>query len=216
MAGSIAGSTFSRNRSGSYARARTKPINPKSSRQVLIRSIIAQLTQRWNNTVTDPQRTAWATYANAVAMKNRLGETTYLSGFNHYIRSNSLKLLATYVPIDDAPTTLSLPEQDPMFAVTMSVGANKISCVFDAGLPWWSLANSFMAIFMGTPTIKTRNFFNGPWRFAGVLAPNIASPQTVVPPFTLVTGQKVWVYGRIVEANCRVSNPFRDDAIVVV
>lgn len=215
MAGSIAGSTFSRNRSGSYARARTKPINPMSSGQVLIRSCVAQLAQRWNNTVTDVQRIAWQTYADAVAMKNRLGETIYLSGFNHYIRSNVIRKQTTAAVADAAPTTLSLPEQDTTFAVTASVAANKLSITWDGALPWVSIPNSLIAVYMGVPQMATRNFFNGPWQLSGCIAPASAHPILLDPPFTLVAGQKIWVYGRISEANGRLSEPFRDDTIIV-
>ncbi|GAH13494.1 unnamed protein product, partial [marine sediment metagenome] len=38
MSGSIAGNTFARNRYGNYVRARTKPINPNSDRQVVVRA----------------------------------------------------------------------------------------------------------------------------------------------------------------------------------
>ncbi len=85
MAGSIAGNVFARNRYGNYARARTKPVNPNSARQVVIRAAIAYLTQHWNGTLTPAERTAWNSYAAAVTMKNRLGENINLTGFNHFI-----------------------------------------------------------------------------------------------------------------------------------
>jgi len=88
MSGSIAGDTFARNRYGNYCRARTKPTNPNTSRQQDVRASLAFLTDRWSNTLTALQRAAWNLYGDSVAMTNRLGETTKLTGFNHYIRSN--------------------------------------------------------------------------------------------------------------------------------
>jgi hypothetical protein len=89
MSGSIAGNTFARNRSGNYVRARTKPVNTNTQAQQDIRGVMSYLTNYWSVTLSTAERTGWATYANAIAMKNRLGESIYLTGFNHFIRSNT-------------------------------------------------------------------------------------------------------------------------------
>ena len=47
MSGSIAGNTHARNRFGNYMRARTKPVNPNSDRQVAIRAIVSYLAEFW-------------------------------------------------------------------------------------------------------------------------------------------------------------------------
>jgi hypothetical protein len=67
-----------------------------------------------------------------------------------------------------------------------------------------------MAIYQGTPQIVTRNYFNGPWRFAGSIPGNAVAPHTMAASFTLVQGQKVWVYGRIATGplDARISAPF--------
>ncbi|GAH61532.1 unnamed protein product, partial [marine sediment metagenome] len=69
MSGSVAGSTHARNRFGNYMRARTKPVNPNSARQVTARAVIGFLTARWHENLTDEQRNLWRVYADAVAMK---------------------------------------------------------------------------------------------------------------------------------------------------
>jgi len=68
MSGSIAGTTFARNRSGSYARAKTKPINPNTTLQNLVRATFAMLSARWAQTLTEAQRTAWNLYASSVSV----------------------------------------------------------------------------------------------------------------------------------------------------
>ena len=70
MSGSIGGDTHARNRYGNYIRARTKPINPNTDLQVAIRAAMAFLADRWSQTVTSAQRTAWNLYGASVAMKN--------------------------------------------------------------------------------------------------------------------------------------------------
>jgi hypothetical protein len=214
--GSIAGNTFARNRFGNYARPRTKPVNPQSSYQVVIRTAMAYFTQRWHDTVTAAQRTAWNTYAAAVAMNNRLGETVYLTGFNHYLRVNIVRLQLGQSTCDAGPPTLTLPEQDPTFAITASVATQLITVTWNDSAPWSDIAASVLGLWMGQPQAATRNFFNGPWRMMGSIPGNGTSPTTMAPSFTLVLGQRIWVYARVSTGptDSRLSNPFRDDCIV--
>jgi hypothetical protein len=214
ISGSIAGSTFARNRFGSYIRPRTKPVNPKSSGQQLARSVMAYLAEYWHGTATSIQRGGWNTYAAAVAAKNRLGEGIYLTGFNHFIRSNSPRIQIGYPVVAAPPTVLALPETDPIFAVTATVSDQKIHCVFDATLPWKIEAAGYMFVYMGCPQLSTRNFFNGPWKYCGQIVHDDVSPKLLTAPFSLVLGQKIWCYARISRMDSRLSNPFRDDAIV--
>lgn len=218
MAGSIAGTTFARNRSGAYARARTKPINPNTAAQVAVRSALAFLTDQWANTLTAVQRAAWNLYAANVIMKNRLGQAINLSGFNHYIRSNSnLKRIATTL-VQTGPTIFDLPEQDPTFAITASEGTQLISVTFDDTMPWAAEDDAFMFVFCGTPQNPQINFFNGPWKLGtnvpGDNAVPITSPQTYTAPFVVTENQKIWNYARIVRADGRLSETFRADVFV--
>lgn len=218
MSGSIAGDTHARNRFGNYIRARTKPINPNSARQAKVRSIIALLVERWNETLTADQRAAWETYAAAVNMKNKLGETVNLTGFNHYIRSN-----CSYVDLgggyfDDAPTTLSLADKDPTFAIAASAATQEITVTFDANMAWNSEPGAGMFMLDGTPQLATRNFFAGPYRgliwLGGIQPPGNVSPQAHTSLFVLVEGQRIWVQARIIRVDGRLSETFTANCII--
>lgn len=197
MSGSIAGDVHARNRFGNYIRPRTKPVNPNSAHQVLIRSAMGLLVQKWHDTLTPAQRIAWNTYANAIAMKNRLGKTIYLTGFNHYLRSNIVRIQLEQTQCPEAPTILTLPEKDPTFASLAYASTQQLSITWDDTLPWTDIAASVLGVWMGVPQIATRNFFNGPWRKAGSIPGDGTSPTVMSAPFTLVTGQKVWIYSRV-------------------
>jgi hypothetical protein len=218
MSGSVAGNTFARNRFGNYVRARTKPVNPRSTGQVLIRSILSQLAENWKDVLNDIQRGQWATYAAAISLKNRLGESMNITGFNHYLRGNVNRMQYGLTNVNTGPTTLSLPEKDPLFAVACASGTQVTTVTFDDTLAWCALDDCAMVIFNGVPQNPTRNFFNGPWKFAGGILGQVAVPPTSPWPFTgsvvLVAGQKVWFYARIILADGRVSEPFRADCIV--
>jgi len=215
MSGSIAGNTFARNRYGNYVRARTKPINPISSAQQLVRTAIGTLTARWGQTLTANQRAAWNLYAASVAMKNKLGEVVYLSGFNHYIRSNSLLARLSLTLVDDGPVIFELPEKDNTFAVTGTEDPNNISAAFDNTMDWAVEDGGLLCMFQGRPQNPQRDFFAGPWRLwtavQGVDPAGPATPKIAPAVFTISELQRIWVYARIVRADGRVSEPFRDD-----
>lgn len=215
MSGSIAGNTYARNRYGNYVRARTKPINPNSARQIAVRAAVAEITARWAQTLTAVQRTAWNLYADSVSMKNKLGETVFLSGFNHYIRTNVLRVVIPNTLIDNGPTVFELPAQDPTFAVTASEATQNITYSFDNTMDWAVETNAIMYFFQGTPQNAQRNFFNGPWRSnggeVGVDPAGANTPTDKAAQFAVAEGQRIWVYARIQRADGRLSEVFRAD-----
>lgn len=215
MSGSIAGDTFARNRYGNYSRARTKPVNPNTSYQQSVRAALALLTTRWSTTLTPAQRTAWNTYGTNVAMKNKLGEVIYLTGFNHYIRSNCNIVRIGMTPVDAGPAIFELPAKDPTFAVTCSEATQNITATFDNTMAWSVEDGGLLFMFQGQPQNLQRNFFGGPWRFwtavEGVDPGGAASPKIAPAIFTMAEGQRQWVYARIMRADGRLSEDFRAD-----
>ena len=219
MAGSIAGTTFARNRAGSYARAKTKPVNPNTSSQTVVRAAIALLAQTWRTVLTSAQRTAWDSYAAAIVMNNKLGESQYITGFNHYIRSNAARLQAGQAAIANGPTELALPEQDPTLALIATVDDQKLSIAFDVTQDWASEDGGFLLVYMGKPQNATRNFFAGPWKYAGKVVGDAeqlpTSPQLITAPMTIILGQRIFIYCRVLRADGRLSTEFYANAVAV-
>lgn len=218
MSGSIAGTTHARNRYGNYVRARTKPVNPQTDRQENIRAAIAFLADRWAATLTAGQRTAWDLYASNVAMKNKLGETIHLSGFNHYIRSNTVAKNFALTLVDAGPVVFELPAQDPLYSVVISEATQQISTTYDDGMDWADETGANLLLSAGQPQNAQRNFFAGPWRLYGQVtgatgAPP-APPHGGASPFAVAEGQRVWCYARIRRADGRLSEIFRTDIVV--
>jgi hypothetical protein len=215
MSGSIAGNTFARNRFGNYSRARTKPINPKTALQTSIRSAMSFLITRWAQILTSTQRTGWSLYGSSVAMKNRLGESVYLTGMNHYLRSNLLCKKAAIGIVDEPPSIFELPEADPIFAIAISAATQLITVTFDPAADWAGEDAGHMFIEMGKPQNAQRNFFGGPWRYAGEIqgsqAGPITSPKTKACSFVASENQHVWAYARIIREDGRLSEVFRAD-----
>jgi len=211
MSGSIGGTTFFRNSSGNCARARTTPVNPASAIQEKIRSCIAYLTDRWLETVTIAQRAAWGDYGSAVTRKNRLGDDTKNSGFNHYIRSNAARLYADQAVVDAAPTTMSVPAMDPTISFVADEAGQELTITFDDAMSWAGEDGGFMFIRMSRPQNPTRNFFAGPYLYAGPLVGAVIpleSPQVIACPTPIVEGHNIWLSSRISRADGRLSEPF--------
>ena len=219
MAGKMAGNVFARNRSGSYVRQWTKPVNPQSARQVAIRNILAFLAQEWKDTLTALQRGVWETYADAISMQNRLGESIKLSGFNHFIRSNSAIMTCGLSYVAAGPTELSLPETDPTFAIAATADDQQIAITFDDTEEWCDENEAAMEILVGTPQKVTVNFFNGPFRYGEAIEGDSVTPPSsgdeITSPFTLVESQIIFCEARIIRADGRISNRFRAPATAV-
>jgi len=217
MSGSIAGDTFARNRYGNYVRARTKPVNPNSTLQVAARSALAYLTEYWSDTLTGAQRTAWNLYGTNVAMKNKLGESIKLSGFNHFIRSNSVRQFQHLAIIAAGPTLFELPAKDSFFAVDADSSPQTLTFTFQWGEDWLAETGAFAMIRQGVPQNGQRNFFAGPYRNLGVVLGsgtpwNSAIPFT--PTFAIATGQRQWCACRISRLDGRLSEIFYANATV--
>lgn len=103
--GSIGGTVFSRSRAGAFARIRTKPTFAPTPPRNLIQSIMAHVYGQWLNECTNAQRVVWNTLGDNTDFTNALGDTYHPSGWNLFLRTNSLnKLRLTSVQKTAPPT----------------------------------------------------------------------------------------------------------------
>ncbi len=218
VSGKIGAVVYSHNRYGNYIRQLTIPTNPKTNRQNVARARLSDLAVRWNEILTSGQRDAWGVYASNVVVKNRLGDDVYLTGFNHFIRSNTAILSVGGSIVDDAPTLFNLPETDPFLHVTLSEADQKISVAWRSTSEWCSEAGGYLQINMGMPQLTNVKFFNGPWQYIGKVAGATPTPPTspaeIDVSWPIAEGQLVWCQCRIIRADGRVSNFFRHWAVV--
>lgn len=210
ISGSIAGDVHARNRFGNYIRPRTKPVNPRSIRQEAIRSILSHLAEYWHGTLTPLQRAAWEVYAAAVAMKNRLGETIYLTGYNHFIRTNGSHVTWSGIVLPNAPVILNMPEQDDAL-VCVEEGIAGQSFNFECNTDGWAPNGDpkmIILLYQGIPQLASRNFFDGPWRYMGVInaTEGALGSATKDASFVFGLGQKVWFQARLMTNSGRLTN----------
>lgn len=108
--GSIGGTTFSRNRNGAYARARTQPINPGTSKQTEIRERFGFLATQWSE-LTAAQRLSWDVLGSQIVRLNRLGQPYTLSGQQAYNSVNQVRGSFGLLPTATPPALSAYPQQ---------------------------------------------------------------------------------------------------------
>lgn len=219
ISGSAGGMVFAKNKSGAYIRNRTKPVNPHTARQESSRAIVSYLAEYWHTELTAVQRNLWEVYAAAVAMKNRLGETIHLSGFNMFIRSNSAQKCMGETELAAAPTILSLPEKDPdLVCSEEAIAAQTFTFTCDtSGFVANGDPKFGIMIAQGQPQLASRQTFHGPWRYMDFIdaTEGAAGTATLAAAFAFALGQKVWFRARIITDSLRLSEPWTVDARVI-
>lgn len=217
--GSAGGNTYSRNRYGAYIRARTKPVNPNSPRQQVVRNNLCWLVEQWSANLTDMQRQLWNVYGYSVAWVNKLGERVYIPGFNHFLRSNCAILQCGGQLVKDAPTKLSLPGTDPLFAPTVDASDKKISVVFDDTQSWCGEDGGYMAVHATLPSGPQLFYLKQRSRFAGYIEGKATgsptSPVEIDFPWECAAEQQTIITARIIRKDGRVSAPFRKSVTIV-
>ena len=216
LSGKIAGNVFAKNSTSSYVRSWRKPVNPNTQLQDNIRRAMQYLTNYWSDVLSDANRALWETYANAIAMKNKLGETVKLSGFNHFIRSNIIWYKNEGSVKAVGPSELTLPASAGGFAVAAASAGQSISISFTNTEEWALEVGSRLWVFEGQARNITRNFFGGPWRYLVAVAgaePAPTSPEIHATSWGFAAGQKISVYGRVQRADGRLSGPFTAECV---
>lgn len=210
VSGSIAGITYFHGRSGLATRARSTPVNPNTARQRTIRHAIATLGSYWGQTLTGTERAAWRLYASNVPWTNPLGQTTFLTGQQHFTRCNVPRIQADIAILAAAPTIYDLGTWTAPTIFAAHETPPSITISFDKTDDWASTVGGFMIVYGGRPTGQGQNFFGGPYRYgdkySGKPGPP-GSPATIIYPWPISVGQRVWAYVRIIQIDARLSLP---------
>jgi len=213
--GSVGGLTLSRGRSGMYFRGRAMPVNPGTAYQASVRAAMAQLAVGWNDLLTADQRAAWAAYAAQVSMTNKLGDPVFLTGMNHYIRSNVARLQVGLDRVDDAPIIYNVGQfTEPTLSIVTA--DDDVSVAFDNTDEWANEADSALLVFGSVPKSLTIGYFKGPYQYLGAVAGDAVTPPTSPAAFDLhapiAVGQKAFFRTVVTRADGRYSYPIYDEA----
>jgi hypothetical protein len=211
--GSIAGATFSRNRGGQYIRRRAIPSNPNSEAQGFARTNLAAAVSAWTNLLTDPQRQAWQTYAQATPVIDPLGQQITLSGQQMFVRSRTVALIGGLTMDNDAPGDSGLGDP-PTFGAALTVDASTQLVVTTATTGVLDAGN-FALMYMSRPVPASRIPNHETKRF--VISEEYAAGDAALSgtvPFPVTTGQRVRVTLRNFDVQNRVSAIAFQDVVV--
>lgn len=212
VSGSIGGITYAHNQGGMYARARAVPTNPNTAQQQVMRAAIGALTTAWLAVLTAAQRTGWATFAANVPVLDTMGQARTIPALSWFIKANSLRLQTGLSRIDNAPgiyelATMTLP------VPTIVAAGTTVSVAFTNTDAWAGEVGGSLLVYASRPQNATKNFFAGPYRYAGRIngaGTPPTSPQVVTLPFTIgPTGSRMMFKFIAVRADGRPSAVFR-------
>ena len=215
--GSIGGCVWSRNRYGQYLRNRSIPVNPGSVYQDVVRAALGALSIAWVNELTDPERSAWDTYAAAVPTTDALGATRFILGINWYVAINTLRIQAGMARLDAAPIPQTRTSLTPPVLEAGSEASQDLEVSYTNSDEWATAVGGRLFLFVGGPRNATRNFFKGPFRFAsmvnGAVVPPV-SPTTFASPFFMAEGQRMYVRSVAMAADGRISSGVISSVVV--
>lgn len=219
--GSVGDTVFSRNQHGPYTRARTAPSDPATALQLAVRAALSQCVTAWRSTLTASERTSWDVYALGVRTATALGRSTHAGALGMYVRANVPRIQAAEASlprVDQAPSSFTSPPFTPITRVVLNIVDDTIHPFFAETDPWVTQDGAAMLFYASPSQPLTRNFWAGPYRFAGSLLgsdPRLSSPGTIPIPFPAGSNQRVFVRARLTLSDARLSAPFRLPADIV-
>lgn len=208
--GSVAGLTFAHCRAGMTVRSRSTPTNPDTARQRTIKHALARLSPHWGQSLTQSERDAWNLYAANVVMSNKLGQPMHLTGQNHFLRANIPRIQSGISVLETAPTVFDLGTFTAPEVLDLHVASQRISLTFGDTDDWASSVNGYLLLWGGRPVNASREYFGGPYRYAGLIQGDPvppSSPEYIFTSWRLSVGPNYWFYARIIQPDGRLSLP---------
>jgi len=208
--GSIGGLTLSRGAGGAIARARVKPVNPRSTLQSARRARTSFLSKQWSATLTEQQRDDWRAYAAGTTWTNKLGQTIQINGLAAFLRLNALVLMYGSTVVADAPTAMGHAG-----GVTLSFTAESDTTKLQLAEPGGSFDKStdghYLLVFMGLPTEAGRISTPNGFKYVTSVAGNSTTPETfpleLDAAYTMAEGQRITIKTMFQDENNRISGP---------
>src|SRR5690606_18445246 len=131
--GTIAATTFARNKGGAVIRNRITPINRRSPAQTARRQSLASLASSFRG-LSQAQIAAWNAAAANFPQSDNLGQTIYLSGEQLYVRVNANLILIEEAQITDPPNPVSF-DAVAFTSLTATADDQNISLAFTPTVP---------------------------------------------------------------------------------
>ncbi len=214
--GSLGGLVFSHNRGGAYVRARSIPVQPRSARQLEVRSNLSNASISWDLLDAAAQE-QWRSWAESNPIMNTLGDAVRLAGNAAYVQLNSRLLFGGFAQIA-APPVITAPRPLQSFSYTADGGAGTTLITF-AETPLTTNDCLYLrACYLPRPGI---NFVKNLLRFIGV-SPIAqvtgydyqAQLEAVLGPMPTGAGLCMWAY--VLDSTTGLLSPPMRDTVTIV
>lgn len=200
IAGSIGNTTFQRGSSGLIMRARAKPVNPNTPRQVAIRAALATASAAWTNTLTAAERQAWADYAVATPMPNRFGNNINVGGRQMFLRSS-------VAIVDNGGTVAATAPATPGVAapITIVLTGDTTAGIEIASVSPAIPTGALLFIGESIPVSQARNFYKAPFTKQGFISSVTTYPHLLKANTEVAIGQRYFYSARLIQDDAKVS-----------
>jgi hypothetical protein len=183
QSGSIGGVTSSHNRFGQYKRARSIPVNPRSTQQGAVRARLSANAALWR-TLTAAQRAGWSDLAISMNRSDSLGQAYNLTGFMAFVSLNNNQAAAGNAGLTDAPALVTPPT---ILTAVITTTAGTLSIAYTL-TPLGAGARLFT--YVGPQRSAGRNY-DGDYRLLQVSAAAAASPANALAAYTAKFGAPI-------------------------
>lgn len=172
--GKLAGTVFSKNRSGAYTRTKVTPVNARTSYQMAVRQRLGSFSATWRG-LTPEQRSLWNAAVANYPRTDQFGKTVQQTGAQLFIGLNSNLDNVGSTPIVTPPLPLEMP--------TISVDANYTGGVFNLSIDG-TVPSSFSLVIKATTALSAgRNFVGNDLRQIAVYTAPFASPLVITSDY---------------------------------
>lgn len=216
--GTVAATTYSKNKGGAILRNRVTPINRRSNGQTKARQILAAISAGWRG-ITASQIAAWNAAAPSFPQTDNLGQTIFLSGSQLYQRLNNNLVLIGQAQITDPPTPVSFAVLT-FTSITADASSGTVAMAFSPTVP----TGYTMVVKATRPLSPGKSFVPvSEFRFVKAIAAAATSPQSVGTEYVAIfgaitgaTGQKIFAELYLVHsASGQAGIPVRQSTLVV-
>lgn len=213
--GSVAGSTYSRNRYGAYVRNRAKPVISTTEAAINQKAVFSSVSRFWKG-LTDDERQAWKEWAGGNPIIDRLGSSQILAPNVAFMRCNTV-LTSFGADIITAPPAYPGPSSMIPTSITADSSPQTLSMVLpDSALD----ANTGLQIYIAVPGSAGINYVEQMLKRTENVQPLATSPVNLLAGYTamfgaLVTGSKVVVDVHAIDIRTGLKAP-RSRTIVTV
>lgn len=214
--GKLGGHVFTKARSGATIRTKVTPLNGQTSAQGAVRSTFGTLSQSWR-TLSEEQRIAWNNKAATVGKTNVFGDSYFPSGKNLYVAINTNILNAGGSAIKIPPVDIALPD-----VLLSGITFDSLAQALEVELQSLTNPTGNTALVFCSPCLS-KGVFNASGKERFVSAVNLTGTSTVADIYAdyvakygaLLSGSKIFVKVKIVNASSGQSSPWFSESIII-